>query len=319
MIENLYSKRSSLAIGFHGCDKSVVKKVVQGEDFLNFSTNKYDWLGKGIYFWQNNPKRALEYAQESMKRKDSTIKEPAVVGAFIDLGHCLDLIDLECLQEVKQAYEALKAFNNKAGLPLPTNDDPEGSQDKLLRRLDCAVIETTHTLNNGLIESIENSIDTLTKLLNKLDLISSLHLQGEITDLHYFEIVLNLVGDVIKSMNDLFKKIITKDVNARCYRILISIKETSKALQSVHNSLKNNTQIEDNVIEIFTQTVRVLKNAISLFPEYDSVRGVFWEGGELYPTAGFSNKNHVQLCIRNPNCIKGFFLPRDLDDKYPNP
>jgi hypothetical protein len=43
---------------------------------------------------------------------------------------------------------------------------------------------------------------------------------------------------------------------------------------------------------------------------FDSVRGVFWEGRDLYPGAGFKDKNHVQLCIRNPNCIKGFFWPR---------
>ncbi len=43
---------------------------------------------------------------------------------------------------------------------------------------------------------------------------------------------------------------------------------------------------------------------------FDSVRGVFIEGEELYPGAGFHDKNHIQICIRNPNCIKGFFLPR---------
>lgn len=43
---------------------------------------------------------------------------------------------------------------------------------------------------------------------------------------------------------------------------------------------------------------------------FDSARGVFIEGEELYPGAGFKNKNHIQLCIRNPNCIKGFFIPR---------
>jgi len=42
---------------------------------------------------------------------------------------------------------------------------------------------------------------------------------------------------------------------------------------------------------------------------YDSVRGVFVEGNELYPTAGFRDKNHIQIAIKNPECIKGFFLP----------
>lgn len=52
---------------------------------------------------------------------------------------------------------------------------------------------------------------------------------------------------------------------------------------------------------------------------YDSVRGVFWEGKPLYPNAGFAEKNHIQICVCNPNCIKGYFLPRGIDVKYPNP
>jgi hypothetical protein len=43
---------------------------------------------------------------------------------------------------------------------------------------------------------------------------------------------------------------------------------------------------------------------------FDSVRAVFVEGEELYPGAGFHEKNHIQICIRNPNCIRGFFIPR---------
>ena len=35
--------------------------------------------------------------------------------------------------------------------------------------------------------------------------------------------------------------------------------------------------------------------------------------------AGFAEKNHIQICVCNPNCIKGYFLPREIDMKYPNP
>jgi hypothetical protein len=49
---------------------------------------------------------------------------------------------------------------------------------------------------------------------------------------------------------------------------------------------------------------------------YDSVRSIFPEGEAVYPTAGFLNRNHIQLCIRNPNCIKGFFIPRAADFGY---
>ena len=50
MDKSLYSRRSNLVIGFHGCDKSVVDAVVTGKTDLLSSTNDYDWLGNGIYF-----------------------------------------------------------------------------------------------------------------------------------------------------------------------------------------------------------------------------------------------------------------------------
>ena len=49
---------------------------------------------------------------------------------------------------------------------------------------------------------------------------------------------------------------------------------------------------------------------------FDSVRGVFWEGDDLYPGAGFKDRNHIQICIRNPNSIKGFFWPRQEDSEF---
>ena len=83
-MESLYSRRSNLIIGFHGCDESVVRKVVSGEEDLIPSTNDYDWLGNGIYFWENNEARALQWAKELAKRKNSSVKTPAVIDAIID-------------------------------------------------------------------------------------------------------------------------------------------------------------------------------------------------------------------------------------------
>jgi hypothetical protein len=50
---------------------------------------------------------------------------------------------------------------------------------------------------------------------------------------------------------------------------------------------------------------------------FDSSRGVFTEGGPAFPGAGIQEKNHIQICIRNSNAIKGFFLPRKEKDFTP--
>lgn len=45
----------------------------------------------------------------------------------------------------------------------------------------------------------------------------------------------------------------------------------------------------------------------------DSIRGAFLEGDLLYDGAGFLTHTHIQLCIRNPECIKGYFLPLGME------
>jgi hypothetical protein len=50
---------------------------------------------------------------------------------------------------------------------------------------------------------------------------------------------------------------------------------------------------------------------------FDSTRGVFTEGGPAFEGAGLFEKSHIQICIRNPNCILGFFLPRKEIDFIP--
>lgn len=204
-MESLYSHRSQLVLGFHGCDADLAEQVVLGNKMLEKSDHDYDWLGHGIYFWENNVERARQWADENSKRKDSAIKKPGVLGAFIDLGHCLDLTDSESLQLLKESYQALAKTFELTGMPLPENIDPlkVKPKDRILRKLDCAVIESLHELN--------------------------------------------------------------KNVGLK---------------------------------------------------DFDSVRGVFWEGDDLYPGAGFREKNHIQIAILNTNCIKGFFVPREVDTRY---
>jgi len=201
----MYSVRSGLVLAFHGCDRSVVQKVLNGEDMLRSSTNKYDWLGHGVYFWENSPSRALEFAEHLQKKPQKSkgnIAEPDVIGAVIHLGFCLDLLDYGNLQLLKTGYKALLTYNKTSDLP--QNKEVKGFEGLLLRELDCAVVETLHTMR-----------------------------------------------------------------------------------------------------EVYHQ------------PPFDSIRGVFSEGEELYPNAGFREKDHIQICVRNPNCIKGFFLPRKLNYDYP--
>jgi hypothetical protein len=197
-----YQRSSGLVLGFHGCDREVGEKVLKGEvDHLTMSKNDYDWLGEGIYFWENDPQRALEFATDAMNNPKTTkgkIKNPFVVGAIIDLDVCLNFLERQALDELKMAHSFFKAtFKPSNGKAFPKNGDDRGA-----RFLDSAVITTVHRL----------------------------------------------------------RKIISTQQNP--------------------------------------------------LSEYSSVKGAFWEGGELYPGAGFETKNHIQIAVRKPEiCIKGYFRP----------
>lgn len=129
-------------LGYHGCEKSVGEEVLAGNTELTKSDEEHDWLGPGVYFWESDPKRALEWAKDKVSIGKYT--EPFVVGAVIDLGNCLDLMSRDSLLTLKRAYEHLKVANEKAGhgaLPKNIGKKP----DKVRRLLDCAVIKHLHT------------------------------------------------------------------------------------------------------------------------------------------------------------------------------
>lgn len=191
----MYQTLPNLVLGFHGCNKETYEKVLYRHEELNSSTNDYDWLGNGIYFWENSYERALEWAQTH-----KSDEHPSVIGAVMDLGFCLNLSDYGCTQALSKAYEILKLETETAGTKLPQNG---GKIDKPLRRLDCAVIERLHKMN--------------------------------------------------------------RDLNRQ---------------------------------------------------EYDSVRGIFMEGDAIYPDSGIREKTHIQICVRNLNCIKGYFSPKEFNSDY---
>lgn len=136
---SLYEYRPSFVIAFHGCDAAVGEAILAGHSrHLKRSKEKWDWLGHGTYFWEGNPQRALDWARR--RHREGKIETPFVIGAVLDLGHCLDLLDSSGLQEVKDAHAVLAASYDRVGQPLPRNV----GADQGARILDCLVINSLH-------------------------------------------------------------------------------------------------------------------------------------------------------------------------------
>lgn len=143
---------SAFVLGFHGCDESVGERVLAGKDHLVPSANDYDWLGHGIYFWENSPERAKQWAEFLAKHSPKSrnrIAKPFVVGAIIDLGDCLDLTEASSLGLVRSGFYEMKLAMESIGLDLPKNEPgSRGDEDLLKRKLDCTVINYVHAMRD---------------------------------------------------------------------------------------------------------------------------------------------------------------------------
>ena len=205
----MYDFRPNTIIGFHGCDQDVRNRLVNDPNKIEISKKSFEWLGHGMYFWENNYVRAQEWADN--KHKQGSIKQPSVLGAIIQLDYCCDFLDSKFIRLFRAYYEIMAQNYASAGQKLPRNidaaDDPH--QNKLIRKLDCATLEFMH--------------DTILKERN----------------------------------------------------------------------------------------ADIARDGFSNRSVFDTVRGVFIEGGPVYKGAGIFEKSHIQVCVRNVNCIKGFFIPRE--------
>lgn len=145
---------SGYIIGYHSCDRELGLRLINGTDDLQVSKNDWDWLGEGIYFWEDDPARALQYATENAagKQKNQTAaKTPFVIGAVIDLGKCLNLVEVESLEILAEAYIGLSKLIGVAREQMPVN---KGNN----RALDCAVINYIHQSIIGIEKDAYDSI-----------------------------------------------------------------------------------------------------------------------------------------------------------------
>jgi hypothetical protein len=131
---------NSRIIGYHGCDWKVAMEVVARKTKLKPGTERYDWLGTGVYFWEDDPNLALGWAKHTSKKRPELIQNPAVIGAVIDLKNCLNLVQTGASQILCAAHQALAQEVKRTGAPMPVNENEER------RFLDHAVFETLHEL-----------------------------------------------------------------------------------------------------------------------------------------------------------------------------
>jgi len=146
-------KTGQLVFAYHGCDVTLRDDLVSGRiTELKPSANKYDWLGAGAYFFENDYKRALMFASAAQANPTKRftkqpIATPAVVGAVLQLDFILDMTTQEGIEEYCLAYEAMVEYLTDNGLPEPKNSKPnDNDEDIIVRQLDSDVFNFMHQI-----------------------------------------------------------------------------------------------------------------------------------------------------------------------------
>jgi hypothetical protein len=126
-----------LVTGYHGCHVDTANELVSGADFRP-SENGYDWLGRGIYFWEDGPSRAAEWARNKFG------DQGAVVQATIDLGHCLNLLDTTHFDRMEDSYQDFVRTYKLLGLTIPRNTHKLHKLDYVVIEYYCEIFIETH-------------------------------------------------------------------------------------------------------------------------------------------------------------------------------
>ncbi len=112
-------------IGYHACTREVADRLLSDDAPFRPSSNEWDWLGSGVYFWEFGHQRAYDWATQWPKLQG---KKFAVVGAIIQLGECLDLLDTD---HTKRLAAFAEHYQQAAG-PLPKNRGVRRERDCFL-------------------------------------------------------------------------------------------------------------------------------------------------------------------------------------------
>jgi len=92
--------------GYHGTLQENVEGILsQG---FQLSRNPWEWLGDGVYFWQDAPNRAREWAEEWAARgTHQSVEKTAIIQAKLRLENCIDMLDVgwrDALEELSKDF-----------------------------------------------------------------------------------------------------------------------------------------------------------------------------------------------------------------------
>lgn len=104
-----------IAKGYHGTSLTAAKSILEAG--FRISRNPYDWLGDGVYFFQDAPTRAWDWAIAHHGN------DAAVIGAEIHIVNCIDLLDVDWYPVITNSYNSFLKILKDSGRSLPEQSE----------------------------------------------------------------------------------------------------------------------------------------------------------------------------------------------------
>lgn len=104
--------------GYHGTTLAVASAIVSRQAVFEPSRTDSDhWLGYGVYFWEENLTRAVQWAYGRVWElaRRGIVEQPAVIAADIDLTDCLDLCQPAWNDDIRRLGSTLAAVPRQHG------------------------------------------------------------------------------------------------------------------------------------------------------------------------------------------------------------
>lgn len=101
---------------YHGTTLNAALQIADRATPFKLSQNGKDWLGRGIYFYEEDLTRAVKWAYGRVEQLKDTgqTEAPAVIVADLDLTACLDLCSVRWANSLANLANSLQVGSSQA-------------------------------------------------------------------------------------------------------------------------------------------------------------------------------------------------------------
>jgi hypothetical protein len=167
--------------GYHGTSRSSAKSIL--ENGFNLSNKGGDWLGPGVYFWQDAPQRALDWARKFHP------EDPVVIRSSISFEEdkTMDLLDTRWFSFLGDRYQGFVNKCLESSISLPKQNPNKSKRHELDHAFLDYISLVLNTLEPGRISVIRAAFTEGRPIFPDSAIFDLSHVQIAVKDSNYIK------------------------------------------------------------------------------------------------------------------------------------